>query len=291
MVYGLILKEPQCVTIGKDIESTLNCESPSVWSQTARITRPYLTFPTIVTNRIEGYFIGKDWRLTLPKDWGLLQITKPRGASVELVSRVDPPPLPVNIQQFHKKIAKARVSKLDTPFEVQCVLTTACWEHASLKVSFHSRSQGSQASQQTCVCDVYWYGNMVGTQSAKFGEGLRYSQSSRTCSNFANIHEIRGVVARYGNKKRRFAMLLCFGGTVLVLLFYVRGSKVWHAQSRNPLVMLVVPTFPTSATRKVRSGVNFDLNGNPSIAVAKIRRRWQPQHAAKLASLAICYGN
>jgi len=34
-------------------------------------------------------------------------------------------------------------------------------------------------------------------------------------------------------------MLLCFGGTVLVLLFYVRGSKVCHAQSRNPLEMLV----------------------------------------------------
>jgi len=51
-----------------------------------------------------------------------------------------------------------------------------------IKVSFHSRSQGSQASQQACVCDAYWYGNMVGTYSAKFGEGLRYSQSSRTCS-------------------------------------------------------------------------------------------------------------
>jgi len=34
-------------------------------------------------------------------------------------------------------------------------------------------------------------------------------------------------------------MLLCLGGTVLVLLFYVRGSKVWHAQSRNPVEMLV----------------------------------------------------
>jgi len=77
------------------------------------------------------------------------------------------------------------------------------------------------------------------THFAKFGEGLRNSQSSRTCSTFANINEILEVVARYGNKKRRFAMLLCFGGTVLVFLFYVRGSKVWHAQSRNPLEMLV----------------------------------------------------
>jgi len=103
----------------------------------------------------------------------------------------------------------------------------------ALKVSFHSRSQ------EACVCDAYWYGNMVGTHSAKFGEGLRYPQSSRTCSTFASTHGIRGVVTRYGNKKRRFAMLLCFGGKVLVLLFYVRGSKVWHAQSRNPLEMLV----------------------------------------------------
>jgi len=45
-------------------------------------------------------------------------------------------------------------------------------------------------------------------------------------STFANAHEILGVVARYGNKKCMFAMLLRLGGTVLVLLFYVRGSKV-----------------------------------------------------------------
>ena len=132
---------------------------------------------------------------------------------------------------------------------------------------------------------------MVGTHSARFGEGLRYSQSSRTCSTVANTHEIRGVVARYGNKKRRFAMLLCFGGTVLVLLFYMRGSKVCHAQSRNPLEMLVVPTFPTFTTREVRGGDNCNLTGNPSIVVAKICRGSQPQLAAKLASLATCYGN
>jgi len=119
------------------------------------------------------------------------------------------------------------------------ILKSLCSRRMTVKVSFHSRSQGSQASQQACVCDAHWYGDMVGTHSAKFGEGLRYSQSSRTCSTFVNTHEIRGVVARYGNKKRGFAMLLYFGGTVSVLLFYVRGSKVWHAQSRNPLEMLV----------------------------------------------------
>jgi len=77
--------------------------------------------------------------------------------------------------------------------------------------------------------------------------GLTLRSSGRVCdirsmctrSTFANTHEIRGVVARYGNKKRRFTMLLCFRGTVLVLLFYVRGSKVWHALSRNSLEMLV----------------------------------------------------
>jgi len=72
-------------------------------------------------------------------------------------------------------------------------------------------------------CVLIW---KHGWDSAKFGEGLRYSESSRTCSTFANTHETRGVVARNGNKIRRFAMLLCFGGTVLVLFFYVRGSKV-----------------------------------------------------------------
>jgi len=159
--------------------------------------------------------------------------------------------------------------------------------------------------------------------------GLTLRSSGRVCDICSQVahaqllqtptsDKIRGVVARYGNKKRRFAMLLCFGGTVLVLLFYVRGSKVWHAQSRKPLEMLVgtswvlkvprkgplgtssrvlkgtllvVPTFPTSATREVRSGDNCNLNGKPSIAVAKIRRRSQPQLAAKLARLAICYGN
>jgi len=105
----------------------------------------------------------------------------------------------------------------------------------SLKVSFHSRSQDSQASQQACVCDAHWYGNIVRTHSAKFGEGLRYSQSSRTCSTFVNTHEIRRVVTRYGNKKRRFAMLLCFRGTVLVLLFYVWGNKVWHMHNHGIL--------------------------------------------------------
>jgi len=40
---------------------------------------------------------------------------------------------------------------------------------AYVKVSFYSRSQGSQASQQAWVCDAYRYGNMVGTHSAKLG--------------------------------------------------------------------------------------------------------------------------
>ena len=127
------------------------------------------------------------------------------------------------------------------PTSITLLLSRLTWD----KVSFHS---GSQASQQACVCDAHWYGNMVGTHSAKFWEGLRNSQSSHTCSTFANTHEYLGVVARYGNKKRRFAMLLCFGGTVLVLLFYVRGSKVWHTQSWNPLEMLV-STLPPQQGR------------------------------------------
>jgi len=134
-----------------------------------------------------------------------------------------------------------------------------------IKISFHSRSQ---ASQQACVCDAYWYGNMVGTHSAKFGEGLRNSQSSRTCWTFANTHEILGIVARYGNKKPRFAMLLCFGGTVLVLLFYVRGSKVWYAQLRNPLEMLVGT-----------SSAHFPyLHNKGGSQWRQLRSEWKPQH-------------
>jgi len=111
---------------------------------------------------------------------------------------------------------------------------------------------------------------MVGTHSAKFWECLRNSQSSRTCSTFANIHEILGVVARYGNKKRRFAMLLCFGGTVLVLLFYVRGSKVRHAQSRNPLQMLVGT-----------SNVHFPyLRNKGGSQWRQFRPEWKPQHCS-----------
>jgi len=84
----------------------------------------------------------------------------------------------------------------------------------------------------------------------------------------ANTHEIHGVVARYGNKKRRFAMVLCFGGTVLVLLFYVRGSKVWHAQSRNPLEM------PVST-----SSVHFPyLRNKGGWQWRQLRPEWKPQH-------------
>ena len=137
-----------------------------------------------------------------------------------------------------------------------------------VKVSFQSRSQGSQGSQQACVCDAYWYANMVRTHSAKFGKGLRYSQSSRTCSTLANTHEIHGVVARYWNKKLRFAMILCFGGTALVLLFYVRASKVWHAQSRNPLEMLVG-----------YSSAHFPyLRNKGSSQWRQLRPEWEPQH-------------
>jgi len=46
VVYGgPILKEPQCRNIGKQIESTLNCENPLVWPQTAKTTRPFSTPP------------------------------------------------------------------------------------------------------------------------------------------------------------------------------------------------------------------------------------------------------
>jgi len=111
---------------------------------------------------------------------------------------------------------------------------------------------------------------MVETHFAKFGESLRYSQSSRTCSTFANAHEICGVVARYGNKKRRFTMLLGFGGTVLVLLFYVRDRKVWRAQSRNPLEMLVGTScahFPY-------------LRNKGSWQWRQLRPEWKPQHCS-----------
>jgi len=83
-----------------------------------------------------------------------------------------------------------------------------------------------------------------------------------------NTHEPRGVVARYGNKKSRFEMLLCFEGTVLVLLFYVRGSKVWHAQSRNPLEMLVGT-----------SSANLPyLSNKGSSQWRQLRPEWKPQH-------------
>jgi len=43
---GLILKEPQCGNIGKQIESTLNCENPSSSKKTRG--QPCLTFSTMV---------------------------------------------------------------------------------------------------------------------------------------------------------------------------------------------------------------------------------------------------
>jgi len=48
--------------------------------------------------------------------------------------------------------------------------------------------------------------------------------------------------------------------------------------------------FPYLATREVRSGDNCDLNGNPSIGDKNSQEVATPT-AAKLASLAICYGN
>ena len=66
--------------------------------------------------------------------------------------------------------------------EMRAAGLTVNLRESYLKVSFHSTSQGSHSSQQACVCDAYWYGHMAGTHSAKFGEGLLYSQSSRTCS-------------------------------------------------------------------------------------------------------------
>ena len=83
-----------------------------------------------------------------------------------------------------------------------------------------------------------------------------------------NFCKIRGVVARYGNKKRRFAMLLCFGGTVLVLLFYVRGSKVWHAQSQNPLEMLVGTSSAHFPYLRNKGGSQW----------RQLRPEWKPQH-------------
>jgi len=43
---GLIVKEPQCGNIGKQIESTVNCKNPFVWPPAAQNTWPFLTFPT-----------------------------------------------------------------------------------------------------------------------------------------------------------------------------------------------------------------------------------------------------
>jgi len=63
-------------------------------------------------------------------------------------------------------------------------------------------------------------------------------------------------------------MLLCFGGTVLILLFYVRGSKVSHAQSRNPLEMLVGT-----------SSAHFPyLRNKGSSQWRQLRPEWKPQH-------------
>jgi len=139
---------------------------------------------------------------------------------------------------------------------------TELWSN-NVKVSFHSRSQGLRLR-----CVLIW---KHGWDSlCKFGEGLRYSQSSRTCSTFANTHEIRGVVASYGHKRRRLAMLLCFGYTVLVLLFYVRGSKVWHAQSRNPIEMLVGTSSAHFPYLRNKGGLQW----------RQLRPEWKPQHCS-----------
>jgi len=73
-------------------------------------------------------------------------------------------------------------------------------------------------------------------------------------------------------------MLFCFGGTVLVLLFYVSGSKVWHAQSRNPLEVLVGTSNAYFPYLRNKGGSQW----------RQLRPEWKPQLAAKLG---ICYEN
>ena len=110
--------------------------------------------------------------------------------------------------------------------------------------------------------------NTVGTHSAKFGEGLRtrsqvpHVQLLRTHTKFVGL--LRGMET----KKRRFATLLCFGGTVLVLLFYVRGTKMWDAQSRNPLEMLVGTSSAYFPYLRNKGGSQW----------RQLRPEWKPQN-------------
>jgi len=106
--------------------------------------------------------------------------------------------------------------------------------------------------------------------------GLTLGSSERVCdirSQATHVQLLRTPTKFLGllrgmEKKRRFAMLLCFRGTVLVLLFYVRGSKAWHAQSRNPLETLVGISSVHFPYLRNKGGSQWRL----------LRPEWKPQH-------------
>jgi len=118
--------------------------------------------------------------------------------------------------------------------------------------------------------------------------GLTLRSSGRICDIHSQVAHVQllwtptkfvGLLRGMETKKRRFAMLLCFGGTVLVLLFYVRGSKVWHAQSRNPLEMLVGT-----------SNANFPfLRNKGGSQWRQLWPEWKPQHRSGKNSQEVAY--
>jgi len=65
LAYGsdlrsLILKEPQCGNIGKQIESTLNCEKPLVWPPAAK-TPDRFNFFDYRSGSAESYPLLSNW--------------------------------------------------------------------------------------------------------------------------------------------------------------------------------------------------------------------------------------
>jgi len=83
-----------------------------------------------------------------------------------------------------------------------------------VKVSFHSRSQGSQASQQACVCDPYWYETWLRLTLRSSGRvcdirsQVAHAQLLRTPTKFVGL--LRGMETKYAGSQRSFVLEVQF---------------------------------------------------------------------------------
>jgi len=102
---------------------------------------------------------------------------------------------------------------------------------------------------------------MVGTHSVKFGEGLLCDIRSQ----FAHVQLLRTPTKFVGLLRGKTTKN---AGSQCSFVLDVRDSKVWHAQSRNPLEMLVDTSSAHFPFLRNKGGSQW----------RQLRPEWKPQH-------------